>query len=243
MKSIRFILKSRSTSKAVIVPLALLGAASLSHAATSANLLVDPGYETQATLPSYAAVVANFNTTKETWGTENGVFVGSENGVIPRGGSRMLRMVADGGVTTATVQFISLAAYSSEIAAGNASFNMNTLFNTSADRGAPTASITATFFAGDTSWGNPIGSGFATSLVLDTAPNTWQNIAVGGNIPVGAGWIGFQVAFNNASLGGFQGYVDATSELGGLTVTTVPEPSGTMLLGIGASILLVRRRK
>lgn len=243
MKSIRIILKSRSTYRAVIVPLALLGAAGLSHATTtSANLLVDPGFETQATLPSFASVVVDFSSTPNIWGAENGAFVGAENGVVPLG-TRMLRMLNDGGTTTSTIQMISLAAYASEIAAGNATFNMSALFNTSADIGAPTAAINALFFAGPTSWGSPIGSGFASSLALDTNPTTWQTIAGSGTIPVGAGWVGLQVYFGNAALNGFAGYVDRNSETTGLTVTTVPEPSGTMLLGLGASILLMRRRK
>lgn len=180
--------------------------------------------------------------TQGTWGAENGAFVGPENGVVPLG-TRMLKMVNGGGTTTQAIQMINLAAYASEIAAGNATFNMSALFNTSANIGAPGAAINASFFATSTSWGSPIGSGFTSSLTLDTNPTTWQQIAGGGTIPAGAGWVGLQVYFGNAALGIFAGYVDRNSETTGFTVTTVPEPSGTMLLGLGASVLLVRRRK
>lgn len=242
MKLIRLIMNLRAARRAAIVPLLLLGGAGLSHAATSANLLTDPGFESQGTLPSFGGVVnsPNFSTTAGQWGAENAVFVGAENGIVPLG-TRMLRMMPSG-IATQAIQMISLDAYASEIAAGNATFNMSALFNSDADRGAPTAAIKATFFAGDNSWGSPIGSGFTTAGTLDTNP-TWQILSGSGTIPVGAGWVGVEVSFGSDALGDFNGYVDAHSEMAGFTVTTVPEPSGTILLGLGAGILFVRRRK
>lgn len=241
MKTIRPIMKSHSGRKAALVPLALFGAACMSHA--SITLLTDPGFETQGTLPGFADVVTpNFSSTAGQWGAENGAFVGAENGVAPQG-TRMLRMMDDGGVTTSAIQMISLAAYASAIAAGNASFNMSALFTSDSDRGA-VAAIIATFYADDTSWGAPIAPGIGSSGTLDTNPATWQVLSGSGAIPVGAGWVGVQVYFNNASLfDGFNGYVDAHSEMAGFTVTTVPEPSGTILLGLGSGLLFVRRRR
>jgi hypothetical protein len=241
MKTIHPITKSHSGLKAALVPLALLGGACMGHAA---NLLTDPGFETQGTLFSFGGVVnsPNFSTTAGNWGAENGAFVGAENGVVPLG-TRMLRMMDDGGTTTSTIQMISLSAYASAINSGNATFNMSALFNSDADRGAPTAAINATFFAGDFSWPSGIGSGFTSAGTLDTNPNTWQTLSGGGTIPVGAEWVGVQVYFGNAALGGFNGYVDANSETTGFTVTTIPEPSGTILLGLGSGLLFVRRRR
>ena len=228
-----------------MIPLAFLGATGLTHAATSANLLVDPGFETQAPMGSYASVVGNFTTGQGLWATENGVFVGAENGVTPFG-TRMLKMTGNGGVTTSTIQMVNLSAFASGIATGTATFNMSDLFNTSATSGTPGAGIFIEFFAGPSSWGTPIGASFTNSIVLDTNPATWQSITSSGTIPVGAGWAGVQVLFGNANLGGSAGYVDGNStpiSSTGFTVTTVPEPSGTMLLGLGASVLLLRRRK
>lgn len=234
-------MKSHSGRKAAMVPLALFGASCMSHAT---NILIDPGFETQGALFSFGGVVnsPNFSSTAGNWGAENAAFVGAENGVSPLD-KRMLRMMDEGGVTTQAIQMISLAAYASAIAAGNATFNMSALFNTDADRGAPTAAINATFFAGDFSWGSPIGSGLTIPGTLDTNPNTWQTLSGGGTIPVGAEWVGVQVYFGNAALGGFNGYVDANSETTGFTVTTIPEPSGTILLGLGSGLLFVRRRR
>lgn len=245
MNSIYLSKQSHSKGSAVIIPFALLAVTSLSHAVTSANLLVDHGYEAQATLPTLASVVTNFSSTQGIWGAENGSFVGADGGVTPLV-SRMLKMVDDGGVTTQTIQMIDLFAFASQIATGTATFNMSALFNTSATSGTPSAGINTLFFASATSWGSPIGSGVTNTLALDTNPGTWQQISGGGAIPVGAGWAGFQVFFGNANLNGEFGYVDASPNLDrptGFTVTTVPEPPGTMLLGLSASLLLLRRRK
>lgn len=242
MNPIRSIFRSLVTVKTAMVPLALLGATSLSHAATSANLLVDSGFETQVSMSGYASVVSNFTTTTGIWATENGVFIGADGGVNPQG-TRMLKMVNSGGVTTSTIQMISLAAFSAEIAAGNASFSMRALFNTSATSGTPSAGIVTEFFAGAGDWGSPIGSAFSTSKFLDTNPGTWESIVSGGSIPLGAGWAAVQVVFGDANLGSESGYVDGNSDTSSFTVQTIPEPSGVMLLGLGVSVFLLRRRK
>jgi hypothetical protein len=246
MNPIRSILNSCSTYRATMVPLALLGAAGLSQASvTSPNLLVDHEFEVQPSMGNYASVVTNFTSTSGVWATENGVFVGADSGVTPVV-SRMLKMAKGSGVTTSSIQMISLASFASQIATGTATFNMSALFNTSSISGTQGGGIFTEFFAGPTDWGTPLGSSVSTSKILDTSLTTWEQIAQGGSIPVGAGWAGVQVLFGNANLGDNAGYVDGLSVAGvatGFTVTTIPEPSGTMLLGLGASVLLLRRRK
>jgi hypothetical protein len=48
-----------------------------------------------------------------------------------------------------------------------------------------------------------------------------------------------EVLYNNSSIGSNNGYVDSAS----LTITTVPEPSGYALLGLGACVIFSRRRR
>lgn len=220
------------------IPLTLLflGAACFSNAATTANLLTDPGFETQSSLPSFATVVNNFGANQGIWGAENGSFTGTVDLVNPLG-TRMHSMLASGSVSQ-TIQIVSLADYATEIAAGNATFNMSAEYDFGNNASGANGGISAFFFT-NSGWNN---GGFGVSgigLLLDDDSNNWETISHSGDIPTNATWMGVQLSFSSASLNGNAGYVDNAS----LTITTVPEPSSALLAGLGSLGLLARRKR
>lgn len=227
-------MKIKLKSHVPIVAFALIGGAGLSHAATSANLLVHPGFESPASLSTFATVVSDFTANQGIWGAEDGSFTTTENSVTPLG-TRMLKMVGSGS-TYETIQITSLADYIADIDAGNATFDMTAMFNTPSSPISASGGLVARFFT--TGW-DPGGPVLGNSESVDGDPSTWQQIALSGAIPAGTRWIGTQVSYNGASLDLNPGYVDNAS----LTVTTIPEPSSTALLGLGFVGLAFRRSR
>jgi hypothetical protein len=202
-----------------------------------ANLLVDPSFELN---PLDTLVnIATTPLTKGVWGAENGVIVSGiqPDFVSPYDGTKMLCMADDGLSYTQTFQFTDVSAYASLIDSGKALATACGYFDTGDF--APGAGIgyIILHFAVADAW--PLTDGSATnSLTLDSNPFTWQYLDVSAVIPVGVRYIGTEVLYNNASLAGHNGYVDATC------LNVVPEPGSIGLLATAAgSALLMRRRR
>ncbi len=204
-----------------------------------ANLLVDPSFEFNP-LDTASNVINNFATYQGIWGVENATITGAENGVTPSAGTKMLRMLDDGLVTTQGFQVTDVTSYAGLIDSGAGTVNLSALFNV--DKAVPAAksAVYVQFFSA-ANYGSQIGSYIGGALNLDNSDTTWEAASVSGAIPVGTRWLLSQVAYNNASLMGIDGvshpgYVDAAE----LTVT--PEPATLAPLGLGGLVLLRRRR-
>lgn len=221
------------TYKLTIAAVAILS--SISNAATTANLLADPGFETQASLPSFSGVVDDFSINPSTWGAENGSFTGTADSVNPLG-TRMHSMLASG-VTSQSIQIVSLADYAADVSAGNASFDASGMFDFGNDANGASAAVTVRFFNGG-GWSSLFQTS-SSGLALDDDTNNWETITHSGPIPTNATWMGVELVYNSNSLNGNAGYVDDTS----LTITTIPEPSSALLLGLGSLGVLFRRKR
>jgi len=225
-----------------ISSLACAGAAVLAAAAipaAKANLLVDPGFEANP-LTSYVNVLNNFAGFQGIWGTENGSIVGSENGVTPAQGVKMLRMDDDGLVATQGFQVTDVTSYAGMIDSGSAVATLSALMNVDAHVPAAVGGVFLQFFSA-ANYGSQIGTPLQGVLNLDASPNTWEPAATTGGIPVGTRWLVSQVYYSNASLLGVDGavhpgYVDATD------LRIVPEPASLGLLSAAALLLGLRRR-
>jgi hypothetical protein len=223
----------------IVVCAALALAVAIGAQPARANLLVDPGFETNL-LDTAANVLNGFTAYQGVWGVENGTIVFAQNGVTPFQGAKMLRMDDDGLVATQGFQVTDLSSYAGLIDSGAGIANLSALFNVDKGVQAAAAAVYLQFFSA-ANYGSQIGSYIGTGLTLDSSDITWQTISVSGGIPVGTRWLLSQVAYSDASLLGIDGvvhpgYVDAAD----LTVT--PEPASLVLLLLGAGSMWMRRR-
>lgn len=215
---------------APIATLTLVG--SLIGGANAANILVDPGFEDPSNFQGLGLTVTNFNTHQGKWGTESGTLSGAADSIVPFD-STMLSMTADG-VTAQTFQFTSLAPYTALVASGNATFSASAMYNFGGGVLAVGA-ISVEFYTA-AEWGSNFGA-TGSSRSLDTDVSTWEDISVSGAIPTNAVWMSTQVIYNSDSLDLGQGFVDNAS------LSIVPEPSASALLGLGALGWASRRRR
>jgi len=207
--------------------------------AARANILVDPGFEANP-LTTAGNVLTNFPTYQGVWGPEVGSIVGTENGVTPAQGVKMLHMDDDGNVTTQTFQTTDVTSYGAMISTGTATVTLSALFNVDKAVQAAAAGVFVQFFSG-ASYGSQIGVPISSSLTLDANPSTWQTISVTGTIPIGTTWLMSQVYYSDASLLGVDGvshpgYVDAAD------TNIAPEPASVGLLALAGVALRARRR-
>jgi len=245
MKTNTYYTPSRTLPQISTLLLAILGAVGSAQAVTSANLLGDPGFNSHPLL-GYSTVLSDFTGQQNNWGSENGTLVaGTSYDYVTAFGTSMLSMTDAGGSATQTVQVVDLTSYAAQINTGTATFDLQALFTQGTSNPAlkgfsgADAGVVASFFTSN-SFSNPnTPASLSTSMILDEDPSTWQPVSLTGSIPVGTTWIAVQVLYGNTSLGGHAGYVDSAS----LTVTTVPEPNGCVLLGLGAGALLLRSRR
>lgn len=214
--------------------LIILASFTAANAATTSNFLSDEGFESNGIMLSLSTVVSDFNIYQNVWGTENGGFTAAQNGISPIGNS--MHSLSGSGIAGQIFQFVSLSPYLTDIAAGNASFDISALFN-SFEPGFQ-SNIAAGFYT-SAGWSGHISSQSGVALNLDSDLTTWESASINGAIPTNAQWIGIEVLYNTASLQGLPDYVDETS----LTITTIPEPSSTLLLGVSGLALLARRRR
>ena len=223
-----------------LISISLFVCAAFITASAKANLLVDPGFESNP-LTTDAAVINTPNPMLPgVWGQENSTIVGAEFTVTPAQGVKMLRMENTGSYTQ-TFQATDVTSYAALIDAGGATVNINALFNANPKIPAALGGIGVSFFTAS-NYGS-LTSFISNTLTLDNTPGTWQSISVSGAIPAGTRWLLSQVYFQDSTLQGappdptfYGGYVDAAD----LTIT--PEPATIGLLGIGA-LSLLRNRK
>ena len=218
-----------------LVCAALLVAITASAPVAQANLLVDPGYETNPVV-SLGLVLGFFSTFQGQWGVEVATITGVDGGVTPAAGNRMLRMADDGLIATQAVQVTDVTSYAALIDSGGATVNLSALFNADSNVPAAVGSVVVSFFSAANN-GSGIGSPSSAALTLDGTPSTWEALSTSGAIPIGTRWLSSQVAYNNASLLGNPGYVDAAD------LTIVPEPATLSLLVLGGLAVLRRRSR
>ncbi len=125
-------IQSGTGSIIAAILLVFLGAGRSVQAATSLNLLGDPGFDVNP-LQGFSTVPSNFAAQQRSWGSEVGTIVSgmSSDDVTPSSAPSMLSMLnADGGITTQTTQVIDVSAYAASINTGDATFDMQALFTT-----------------------------------------------------------------------------------------------------------------
>jgi hypothetical protein len=220
-----------------LILISLFVCAAFITVSAKANLLVDPGFESNP-LTTAANVLTNFPAYQGVWGQENSTIVGAEFTVTPAQGVQMLRMDNTGSYTQ-TFQTTDVTSYAALIDAGGTTVNINALFNANPKIAAALGGIGVSFFTAS-NYGS-LTSSISNTFTLDNAPGTWQPISVSGAIPVGTRWLLSQVFFQDATLQGappdptfYGGYVDAAD----LTIT--PEPATIAILSLGG--LLLRRK-
>lgn len=218
--------------------LALLTATSPSFAVLTPNLLTDRGFNTPLTNPltSYLNVLGP-PFALNVWGDENSTVVGAEFGATPLEGNGMLRMDDDGLVVTQIFQHVNVAAFATDIDAGNADAMLSANFTTG---GGVLGSVGALYIRYFTAANTFLGSNAFVTPALDPNPVTWQSFSVPwSSIPVGTRILEAQLAYVNSTLPqGMGGYVD----LADLRLRTVPEPSSCVLFLASVCGLLIRRR-
>ena len=195
-----------------------------------ANLLVDPGFENNPTT-NYFTVLNNFPGFQGFWGVEAATINGVDGPVVPPEGVRMLRMVSDGLIATQAFQTTDVTSYAALIDSGGATAQVSALFNANVQAAA--AGMSIRFFSSG-SWASPISAVFG-NLVLDSNPVTWEPVLVAPPVPVGTRWMVTELIYNNVSLQGHAGYVDAAR------LAIVPEPTTLGLLTLGGMAIMRRR--
>jgi hypothetical protein len=220
-----------------IAIMTMVAVAVLCTPSVGANLLGNPGFETNVLETS--GVLNDFEFYKGRWGAELGTISGAGSGVTPNEGAKMLRMTATGGDLTQTFQVIDVRSWASVIDGGGATVNFNSLFNADCtDANLPTArGLAGVQFFSDSYYASEIGTGFSSDLRLDGFVGSWEGISTGGAVPVNTRWVVAQVTYYNSSLAGYPGYVDAAE------LTVVPEPATMSLLALGGVGALLRRKQ
>ncbi|MCE2924249.1 MAG: hypothetical protein LW822_02140 [Phycisphaeraceae bacterium] len=210
--------------------LAACSATGVAHA----NLLTDPGFESNP-LTTLSNIATNFVAFQNQWGPEMGTITPATGGVTPAGGVLMHSMTNAGGVATQTWQAINVSSFSALISTGTATVNASVLLNTVGGYTGASASVAVYFFSAS-NFGSQI-TNVGTGLLLDANPQTWEVASVSATIPSATTWMIFQVAYNNASLSGNAGFADDAS------LTIVPTPGAAALLGLGGLAAARRRRR
>jgi hypothetical protein len=208
-------------------------------AATTGNLLTDPGWDTPLTnalsgyIPVFNGPILN------TWGAEVGGVVGAENGITPAAGNGMLRQFQTALIASQTLQLIDVAPYAAAIDANNVTVDLSALFNVPSVLTGAVASVTVRY---RDALENYIGPTASASISLDGITGTWESSSITGLLVVpGTRRIHAEVAYANASLlSSNPGYADVAD----LRLTVVPEPGSCLLVvsGILGLALGVRRR-
>lgn len=215
----------------------LAAAALLAQGALGANLLTDPGFDSNALTTAFNSL-NDFPTYQGVWGQENSTIVGIDNGSVPVSPFSQLRMDLTGGVTTQAFQTVDVTSYAGIIDANTAVLNASALFNSNAQ--AALGGVYIQYFTGN-SYGTLFGPLDSSIQTFDSTTTTWQSASLSVPVPAGTRWIMFQVAFAEASL------LDAAGVIGaGYVEDTymeiVPSPGAGALLGLAGLAGLRRRR-
>ena len=146
-------------------------------------------------------------------------------------------------LATQIVQRIDVSAHAALIDAGQFFVSAEAYFNVPDYVSAAGAGITIVYvdegpFGANIALSNSIAPDANASGVLDSDPLTWEPFTItNAPVPAGTRSLLVQLAYDNDSLGGFPGYVDAAS----LSVTKVPEPSACFLASTALLGLISRR--
>ncbi len=218
--------------------LSLVLAALVAPAAMGANILTDPGFESNP-LDTATNVLNNFVTYQGVWGQENSTRVNVDLGITPLSGQWQMRMDSTGGSYTQSFQMVDVTSYAALIDANNAQLFASAYFNSNAQ--AAFGGIGVSFFTGNT-YGTLFGPSPTSFFTLDGAANSWEQSTLSMTIPSGARWILFQTGFLDSSLsipGAIgAGFVDDAF----MEIRQVPTPGAAALLGLGGLMASRRRR-
>lgn len=204
----------------------------------TANLLVDGGFESNA-LTSASNSLNNFVGFQGVWGHEDSIIIGTDAGISPKSGQKMLRMRQNGGVTTQIFQIVDVSSYAAIIDSGSAQAVASALLN--AQGTGRIGGIYLSFFT-SSSYSSAFGGTPGASVnPLDSDASTWEMASRIASIPAGTRWMMFQIAYNNASLSNVGGqpdfgYADDAS------LTIIPAPGVAGLVGLCALVAGRRRR-
>ena len=234
----------------------LVLAIALAATVAQANLITNPGFETEETIhiwghPGLPSVYGD-------WGGDVGTIVVAENGILPAGGERMLRFDATGNYADPVLshcqiyQLIDISSYAAEIAAGDATATLSGLFNrVQVDAQTDTAFNLALYaLSGPPSafWPDTFLQRESAGVYSDSDPRTWESVTTSMLLPVNTDYLAVRLmawedVYNDGAYPEFDGhYADQIS----LTIGTpsVPcEPQTVLLLGLGMlSIIGARRR-
>ena len=171
----------------------------------ASNLLVDPSFENNP-LGSYSTVLTNWVT--GVWGAEAAAITGPVGGVVPPHGARMLRMVNDGLIYTQVVQITNVAAHAAQIDSGVVGVSLSAMLNAGSGVASAMTYVRAAFYTGP-SVALPNGMTQQTAT-LDDNHTTWETLSTSGPVPPGTRWLVTEFGFQNNSIAGSAGYVDAT---------------------------------
>lgn len=220
-------------AKRLLLSLALAASAG---AAANASLLTDPGFESNPVV-NIITVLSDFTTFQGVWGNEVGGVVTTENGITPFQGVRMLRMDDDGLVTTQCLQVVDVSSYAALIDSGNAVASGSAWFNAASTPGFINGQggVSVSFFSA-ANFGSSLGNSPVAYIGMDGDAHTWQLSSINQPIPVGTRWMFLQVAFDNSTMFGNPGYVDAAE------LNIVPTPGTALIAGIAGLAALRRRR-
>lgn len=221
---------SIGTSRALTAAVALCAIGS----AAQANILTDPGFEVNP-LDDIITVLNDFTTYQGVWGTEVGLITGVDGGIVPFQGSLMLRMDDDGGVTTQTLQMVDVSSYAALIDSGLAVVEASAWFNAAPGFLGGQGGVGVGYYSA-ANFGSNIGGSANFYVSMDGDAQSWQQSSLSESIPVGTRWMYFQVVFDNSTMFGFPGYVDAAE------MRIVPTPGAAAMLGM-AGIAAFRRRR
>lgn len=231
-------MKSTTTSTALFrnpITSAVLALFSAACPVQAVQVLVDGGFESN---PLIADSAVRFGGTVNFWGQESATISTGNSGVTPFSGTKMLHTTGSANAWQ-TAQITDVTGYSGDIDAGGQPYDLKAMFTTGAAVSGKTGQVIISFYTGN-SPGGPTGflSSFSSALVL-AGDTTWEQIQNTGTIPVGTRYILSDLAFRNdaGAMGGNPGFVDAAS------LDIVPEPSSMTLLALGATSLLLRRRR
>ena len=214
----------------------VLTAASATANATTIDLMTDGGFETTDS-PQGSQTSWN-SSAYGSWAVGDPLTtVGSQLGVDPLEGSRMLRFGSSGGSSVDLYQIVSVEAWAAEIDAGEATVDIGVSFNAAGPGANAGLRLIGWNFAPTSFNGVQILGDSFEGLFLDGDVNTWESFAVN-DIQLNAGirYIGIGLHEKTAN-------PIAYADLASMTLSVpVPAPPALMLFGLGLMLTGLRRR-
>mgnify|MGYP001198539152 CR=1 FL=1 len=225
----------------------LLAAALACCCRTSTAALTNEGFDTPYDVNTNLPVFEPINTTLvDQWAAENALIVaGVNDGISPLNGDQMVKLLDDGttGAKNEMKQRIDVSLDAAAIDAGLAVAIYFAHFNVPSGPVNARAEIYLNYL-------DALGNAFGMSPVLDSDSigglgvdvSTWQVLDLSGTpVPIGTRFIEAFIQYDNASLGAFAGYVDATH----LSLRAIPEPAtwGLFITAMLGTVAVRRTRR